>query len=194
MRRPFATVAMVALAAGVLFAMQRGTPRYQDLTGPIPAYGKMGKAASTRLFDIRVERVEFARQLVGKRFGGEIRHESAGVWAIVTARMAARSRSVNVTHAVWEGPTGLRYELSDRPEFLPDLPPHTLEPGLPQRGRFVFEIRPDQILGATLLVSEGPFPRLDSEAHVALNALPAAADGLPPIAETFDLQQAGGRP
>ncbi|WP_028352972.1 MULTISPECIES: hypothetical protein [Bordetella] len=193
MKRRLGTLVLVLVAAAVLFAMQHSTPRYEDLTGPIPVSGRMHETVRARTFDIEVERVEFARKLqYHGSLGGATLRESAGVWAVVTARLAARAESVSVTRAAWRGPTGMRYELSDRVSLVPDLPPVDVDPGLPRRGRFVFEIRPDQVGGATLLVSQGPFPQLDSQAQIALDRLPLGADGALLIQDLLDMNPPGG--
>nr|WP_255592667.1 hypothetical protein [Bordetella sp. BOR01] len=175
--------------------MQRNSPRYDELTGPIPVAGRMGQTVHTRLFDAKVEGVEFARQLAYERFGSQTVLTTSGVWAIVTAELQARSRSVNVGQAAWVGPQGLQYLLSDRLGLAPDQPPHALDPGLPRRVRFIFEIRPDQVGGATLWLSERFSPRLDSEAHIALDAVPRSADGALELRDVFEIDRAKeGRP
>ncbi|GAB1575650.1 hypothetical protein [Bordetella petrii] len=193
MTRRLATLALVLAAAAVLFAMQHSTPRYEDLTGPIPVAGGMRETVRARTFDIEVERVEFARRLqYHNSLGGATLRETSGLWAVVTARLAARAESVSVTRAFWQGPTGIRYELSDRVSLVPDLPPVDVDPGLPRRGRFVFEIRPDQVGDATLLVSQGPFPLLDSQARIALDSLPLGADGALAIQDLLDMNPPRG--
>ncbi|HYG43227.1 MAG TPA: hypothetical protein VEA17_09935 [Bordetella sp.] len=187
MKRRLATLLLIAAAAAVLFAMQRNSPRYDQLTGPIPVAGRMGHPVHTRLFDARVERVDFARQLVYQRFGRQTVRTTSGLWAIVTAELAARSRSVNVGQAAWVGPQGLQYLLSDRLGLAPGQPPHRLDPGLPRRVQFIFEIRADQAGGATLWLSERLSPRLDSEARIALDELPRSTDGALYVNDSFDI-------
>src|SRR3546814_14225049 len=101
----------------------------------------MGQAVHTRLFDAKVERVDFARQLAYRQFGQDVVRTTSGLWAIVTVELAAQSRSANVGQAAWVGPQGLQYLLSDRLGLAPGQPPHALDPGLPRRARFVFEIQ-----------------------------------------------------
>ncbi|CCN04965.1 Putative exported protein, partial [Bordetella bronchiseptica Bbr77] len=52
------TLALLLLAALALYGMQRSTPRYLDLTGPIVERGAMGEAVRTRQFDATVQRVQ----------------------------------------------------------------------------------------------------------------------------------------
>ncbi|MCD0502696.1 hypothetical protein [Bordetella petrii] len=186
MKRALGSLLVLAAAAAILFAMQRNSPRYDELTGPIPVAGRMGETVRTRLFDARVERVEFARQLTYRSIAREHVRTTSGLWAIVTVELAARSHSVNVRQAGWVGPQGLQYLLSDRLALAPDQAP-MLDPGLPRRVQLVFEIRPDQVGDATLLLSENMFVRLDSEARIALDQLPRAADGSVRILDTYSL-------
>ncbi|MCY1529807.1 hypothetical protein D9M68_649730 [compost metagenome] len=55
--------------------------------------------------------------------------------------------------------------------------------------RLVFEIRPDQARGATLLLSSRYAPRLDSQARIALDDVPVDADGRPQAVARYDLDQ-----
>lgn len=187
MKRRLATLLLLVAAAAVLFAMQRSTPRYDELTGPLVVSGRMGQAVRTRLFDANVERVEFARRLVYQRFDRETERTTSGLWAIVTVELSARSRSVNVGQASWVGPRGFQYLQTDRLALAPGQSPPAAEPGLPRRARYIFEIRPDQVGGAVLRLSERFAPRLDSEARIKLDALPRKPDGALDIMDTFDM-------
>jgi hypothetical protein len=64
-----------------------------------------------------------------------------------------------------------------------------LEPGLPRTVRLVFEIRPDQARGATLLLSARYDPRLDSQVRITLDDVPLDASGRPIAAANHDLEQ-----
>ena len=190
MKRGLATLLLLAAAAAVLLGMQRSNLRYDELTGPIAVPGRMGQPVRTRLFDANVERVEFARQLVYRKFGQPIVRTTSGLWAIVTVALSAPLRSVMVGAASWVGPQGLRYRASGRLATAPGQSPPPVEPGLPRRVQFIFEIRPDQVGGAELWLSEHMMPRLDSEARIALDVLPRAADGALDIMDTFDMDLA----
>ncbi|MBO9356248.1 hypothetical protein GG851_19845 [Bordetella petrii] len=187
MKRRLAALLLLVAAAAVLFAMQRSTPRYDDLTGPLLVSGRMGQVVRTRLFDVNVERVTFARRLVYERFDRQTERTTSGLWAIVTVELSARSRSVNVGQASWVGPQGFQYLLSSRLTLAPGQSPPAAEPGLPRRVQYIFEIRPDQVGGAVLRLSERFAPRLDSEARIQLDALPRKADGALDIMDTFDM-------
>lgn len=180
---------LILVAALALYAMQRSTPRYMDLTGPIAERGTMGKAVDTRLFEATVQRVQFAQRLQYRRLGNVQVRETGGVWAIVWLRLAAADTSATVAEAAWLGPDGLAYRHTDRLSLARGVPPYFLDPGLPRTVRLVFEIRPDQARGATLLLSSRYGPRLDSQARIALDDVPVDADGRPQAAARYDLDE-----
>lgn len=193
MKRRLATLALILIAAAVLFAMQRSTLRYDELTGAIPVHGRMHETVSTRLFDIEVQRVQFSRKIGYRYLGKDLVFTTSGLWAVVTATLTARKASTSILKSYWDGPQGLRYEQSDRPVNPPDMPPIKLDPGLPRTGRFLFEIRPDQVGGATLIVwPPGLSPRLDSEARIALDDLPRAADGTLAVVDLVSINRPDG--
>ncbi|TKT69694.1 hypothetical protein [Aquamicrobium sp. LC103] len=179
MMRRIANLGIIGLAALVCYGMQISKPRYADLIGPIPVHGSMGENVEARLFDVTIEKVEFANELAIKEFGEEKTLTTSGLWAIITTGLGASTTSTTVGSATWQGPTGLRYNHTKRLSNATGLPPLAVEPGLPARGRFVFEIPPSQVNGATLLVSNRSYFALDSEARVALDQLDLKPDGTP---------------
>jgi hypothetical protein len=189
MKRRLGNILVVFLAIAALYGMQRSKPRYKDLTGPIPVHGKMHETVHTRQFDVTVDDVVFARELALDRFGAPKVLTTSGLWVVVTAQLAATSASNAVAQAGWIGPTGLRYDNSDRAGYMPGLPPHSLDPGLPKTARFIFETLPDQVNGATFVVSNQLFPRLDSQAQIAIDDFRRFNDGQPLIVDSFDLRK-----
>lgn len=189
MKRRLGNILVLCAAIAVLYGMQQSKPRYMDLTGPIPVYGKMHEKVQTRQFDVVVDNVVFARELTLDRFGTTKVMTTSGVWVIVTAGIVATDTSNAVAQATWVGPTGLQYDGSDRAGYLPGLPPHSLDPGLPKLARFVFETRPDQLNGATLVLSNQAYPRLDSQAHIAIDDFRKFNDGQPLVLDRFDMNK-----
>jgi len=191
MMRRIANIAVLLLAALLCYGMQTTKPHYADLTAPIPVYGKIGETIQTRTFDIAVDKIVFARTLKFDRFGQKKLLTTGGIWAIVTARLDARDRSAMVAAATWQGPDGLNYRASERASLAAGALPVALDPGVAGRTRLVFEILPSQAAGAVLLVSGKLAGPLDSEARIALGAIPAQADGLPEgTIETYELGDA----
>ncbi len=63
MMRWLGRLAALLVAAGLLLAMQWTTPYYDRKTDPIPVAGQIGDTVTARTFTIRLETVQFARQL-----------------------------------------------------------------------------------------------------------------------------------
>jgi hypothetical protein len=190
MIRRTGNVVALCLAVAVCYGMQRSKPHYAALIGPMPAYGQMRETVETRRFDVRVDQIVFVRRLKVDQFGKQKMLTSGGIWAIVSADFAARDRSTTIASAVWKGPTGLRYMPTERLPFGPLLPPHLVDPGLPKRGLFVFEVPADQVEGATLLISSARYSALDSEARIMLDDVKLRPDGMPTtFVMTHDMSQ-----
>lgn len=190
MMRKLTSLGLIAAAAILCYGMQTSKPHYAELTGPIPVYGRPGELVTTRTFDVRVDKVTFARRLAFDLFGQHKLLTTGGVWAVVTVDLAARDITAGIGSAIWQGPGGLRYDTTERLLLVAGMPPVTAEPGLPGKGRFVFEIRPDEVSDATLLVSQARYFALDSQARIALGPVATDPDGLPQgTVETLDLAQ-----
>ncbi|MBA8877430.1 hypothetical protein [Phyllobacterium myrsinacearum] len=187
--RHLLNILAVCLAVVLLYAMQQTKPHYMDLTGPIPSYGKMHDKIHARQFDVTVNQVEFARELTYTRYGKSTALTTSGLWVIVTTELAATNASTVVISATWLGATGLRYEKSDRVGTLSSQMPPILDPGMPKKARFVFEILPDQVNGATFVLSSQMAPRLDSEARIAIDDFRKFNDGQPLIVDRYDLSK-----
>jgi len=189
MIRWFGRLAALLVAAALLLAMQWTTPYYDRKTDPIPVYGQIGDTVTARKFTIRLETVQFAKQLRFTAYGKEVARDTSGLWAVVTATVAARSESTLVYEADWEGPTGLRYSLSDRLSGVKSLlSGASLQPGLPRRGWFIFEIREDQARGATFVAPKIGLTRLDSIVRISLGS----GTGSLPVADSLDLDRTPG--
>ena len=179
MRGRLGNLAVALAAVALCYAMMVTKPHYADLIAPIPVHATMKETVTARTFGVHVDKVTFARALQAEHFGEPKLLTTGGVWAIVAVSLSANSTSTTVGEAVWRGPTGLDYRMTERVGFSPGLPPHAVEPGLPKRGLFVFEIPSDQIQGATLLVAGRRFAPLDSEAMIAIDDVPLDAAGEP---------------
>jgi hypothetical protein len=190
MMRWLARLAALLVAALLLLAMQWTTPVYDEMIAAIPSGGQIGDTVAARKFTIRIETIQFARQLRFKAYGKEEARDTSGLWAIVTATLAARSETTLVNDAYWEGPTGLLYSHSDRLSGVKSLlSGATLQPGLPRRGWFIFEIREDQARGATFVAPNAGLVPLDSIVRVKLGA---GGGGALPILDSLDLDRTPG--
>ncbi|MGO4640004.1 hypothetical protein AB4Z43_16350 [Mesorhizobium sp. 2RAF45] len=172
---------LVILGATVVlsYGMQVSKPHYADLTAPIPADGAMHDTIRARSFDVRLDKVVFARALKTNQFGRQKLLTTSGLWAVVTTSLTATAASTTVADGTWQGPVGLRYHQTERLGYRQDMPPHGVDPGLEKRGLFVFEIPPDQIRGASLLIAARQFGPLDAQARISLDGVPTSADGQP---------------
>lgn len=190
MMRRAANIILLLIAVAFCYGLQVSKPRYGDLIGPIPTRGRLGDTVVGRAFEIRAEKVEFARTLKVDQFGQQKVLTTGGVWAVVTVAFAARAESTVVSVASWRGPTGLTYDQTERLSFMNGLLPVAVDPGLPKKARLIFEVRPDEVSNATLLVSEKLVAALDSQAEISLGPVTVAADGLPVVTvDTLDMSQ-----
>lgn len=187
--RRLANIAVIFVAVVLLYGMWVTKPRYGELTGPIAAYGKMHDPVHTREFDVALNQVTLARELTYTQFGTSKVLTTSGLWAIASVELSATTKSTAVSIAIWEGPTGLRFAQSNRVGWLPGQPPYMLEPGLQRQIQLAFEIMPDQVNGATLLLSAQMKPSLDSEARVKIDDFKKFNDGKPLIIDRFDISR-----
>ncbi|KFC69648.1 hypothetical protein FG93_03235 [Bosea sp. LC85] len=161
----------ILAAAGMLLGMQRSTPGYAEITGPLPASGRPGETIPARSFTLTVEKLVLAERIRYRAYGRDFERSTTGLWAVVVARLEARPESVSIGGALWRSTAGFRFEASQRVAGAPRLlTAGRIEPGLPARGILVFELPRDQAAGGTLLVSTARWPRLDSQARVSFAA------------------------
>jgi hypothetical protein len=191
MMRRLANLVLLLVAVAFCYGLQMSKPHYADLIGPIPVRGKLGDAIVGRSFEVRAEKVEFARKLKTDRFGETKVLTTGGVWALVTVEFAATERSTSVAVASWRGPSGLTYDHTERLSFVNNgFLPVTVDPGLPRKARLVFEVSPEEVGNATVLISSKLLAALDSQAEISLGPVAASADGMPAgTVDTLDLSQ-----
>ncbi|TRC72507.1 hypothetical protein FJV83_27420 [Mesorhizobium sp. WSM4307] len=186
--RILGNLVILASTVALSYGMQVSKPHYADLTAPIPVDGAMRDTVRARSFDVRLDKVVFARALKTNQFGQERSLTTSGLWAVVSTNLTATAASTTVAEGTWQGPTGLRYHQTERLGYRQDMPPHGVDPGLEKRGLFVFEIPPDQIRGASLLIAARQFAPLDAQARISLDGVPTSADGQPAdVLPEFDL-------
>ncbi|WP_137933693.1 hypothetical protein [Mesorhizobium comanense] len=195
--RVLGNLAILAATVALSYGMQVTKPHYADLTAPVPIDGAMGQSVPARSFDVRLDKVVFARQLKTSQFGQQRLLTTGGLWAVVTTSLTATATSTTVADGTWQGPTGLRYHQTERLGYRQDMPPHGVDPGLDKTGLFVFEVPPDQIQGAKLLVAARRFGPLDAQARISLDGVRTGPDGQPAdILPQYDLDapQPGSTP
>lgn len=191
MMRRLANLVLLLVAVAFCYGLQISKPHYADLIGPIPVRGKVGDTVIGRSFEVRAEKLEFARKLKTDRFGETKLLTTGGVWAVVTVEFAARAASTTVAVASWRGPTGLIYDHTERLSFINNgFLPVTVDPGLPRKARLIFEMRPEDAGDATVLISSKLMAALDSQAEISIGPVASGSDGMPAgTVDTLDLTQ-----
>ncbi|ESW63740.1 MULTISPECIES: hypothetical protein [unclassified Mesorhizobium] len=191
MMRRLANLVLLLAAVALCYGLQVSKPHYADLIGPIPVRGNVGETIVGRSFEVRAEKLEFARKLKADRFGETKVLTTGGVWAVVTVEFAAKAASTIVAVASWRGPTGLTYDHTERLSFInKGILPVAVDPGLPRKARLVFEVRPEEAGNATVLISSKLMAALDSQAEISIGPVAAGSDGLPAgTVGTLDLAQ-----
>ncbi|SED09324.1 hypothetical protein SAMN05519104_2778 [Rhizobiales bacterium GAS188] len=174
MKRLTLNAAALCVAFVVLAILRWTTPGYAVLTGPIPVAGKLGRTIAGRGITVEIGDVQFVKSLHYRAYGKTVERASGGVFAVLRASLAATAASTVVNGIEWRAPDGVTFAHSRRVEGAASLLlGKRLQPGLPQEGVFVFELpqeqlRPEQLKGATVLISEVAEPRLDSQAQIRL--------------------------
>ncbi|KQZ13525.1 MULTISPECIES: hypothetical protein [unclassified Mesorhizobium] len=162
----------VIVAAGVLYAMQRSTPLYSDITSPVPVAGRQGERVDTSAFAIGIAKVYLARSITFPSLSRTQHYATSGVWVVVESAVEAKNESLGLTSAEWLGPDGLRYRYSQRLTNVPGMPGNEqFEPGIPRPMLMIFEVPESQIAGARLLVARSPYAPLAEEAWIDMAAL-----------------------
>ena len=159
----------VVVAAVILYGLQHTTPGYGEITSPIRVAGKMDRRVDATAFTVSITKVHLARTIAVKSVGRTQTFTSSGVWVLVEGVAEARSESLTLLSAIWLGPNGVRYVLSQRLSTVPGmLPSQRLEPGLPTPVLMAFEIPESQVSGATLLIARTAWAPLDEEVRIAM--------------------------
>lgn len=170
MRNAAATLAIVLIGIAVLALLRWTTPGYAVLTGPIETAGRQGARADTAEFSLKVDKLILSELLIFQRYGKKVERGTGGIWAVVVADVAAGPNTLMLAGVALRGASGRIYMQSPRAEGAPQLlSGKELQPGLPQRGLFVFELPADELAGAELVVSREAFPRLTSQLAMALD-------------------------
>ena len=157
----------VALAAAVLYGMQRTTPGYGDITAPRPVSGTLGHRVEGHSFAIDITKVQLARTVVTKGVARDATFTTSGVWVLVEGTAEALNESLTLLSAEWLGPNGVRYAMSQRLSSLPGMMPgQRLEPGLPTPVLMAFEIPEGQVAGGTLLIARSAWAPLAEQARI----------------------------
>ncbi len=161
------TGAAVLLAVGVL-AANAAVPDWQRKYRPLATRGTVDEVVNAGPFTMRVDRVELARSLASGSLTGSGQLPTPGIWVVVWARMKVHEEPTSASSVALLTRDGHRYRASDRPDLQRLLNEQSLEPGIGRYGAFVFEIPPERLAGARLLVSTALVPTLGPQARIDL--------------------------
>jgi len=168
--RWIASILLVALAAVVLSTFQSTTPRYAALTGPIVTSGKQGEVVASKTFSVDVLKVLRAYTITFKGIGRPVERQTQGIWVIVTARAEALQETMPLRIAAIRGTSGRLYQQTRRADVADGrISDFDLQPGLPAKGIFVFEMPEEETKDMVLVLSSQLGPQLESEIHIKLD-------------------------
>ncbi|NLS01294.1 hypothetical protein HGP17_31055 [Rhizobium sp. P38BS-XIX] len=170
MIRLLLSLLLVGLAALVLAFLQSTTPSYAVLTGPIETTGLQKDTVSSQTFSIKVDKIVRAKTIAFTRYGRRVERQTDGVWLIVSVELQSKNETLSVNAAAIEGASGRLYRQSHRSDGAPRLlPTKEVQPGLPTKGIFIFELPENETSSMTLVVSKQQAPQLESEIRVKLD-------------------------
>lgn len=172
---PMLLLALAALSAIVW--LRRHEPSYSERVAPVRVAGETGRRVQARNFAIAVDApgIQAARVLRAPRPNvfrletAELR--SAGLWLSVPAQIESLLETGMVS-AQLRTRDGLVYRSSgdDRPKVpAVNLAARFVAPGLPEQGRYFFEIAPDRLEGLRLQAYWGGLTPMQNDALVDID-------------------------
>jgi hypothetical protein len=168
-RRAGATVGTLAML-GAALAVQSAYPSYEQRYRPIASRGDMHEQVRTRDFDVRVDKVDVARTILGEEDGKPAELGTDGVFVVVTATVTARRKLIELAGVYLRAADGSRTLVSDAVK-VPAIDPvgagtfdaraaaasilTALRPLEPRRVALIFEVPDRRVAGAELWLSVG---------------------------------------
>lgn len=170
-------LAAVAVVCAIVW-LRRHEPSYAERVAPVRVPGSLGARIEARNFAVTVSATVSATGLQAARALGapganlfsreRVRLRTPGIWLSVPAEVEAL-REPGMVSAQLRTPDGLVYRSSpdDRPKLATlNLASRFLAPGLPERGRWFFELPPDRLEGLRLQVYWGGLAPAQNDALV----------------------------
>ena len=155
-QRAFRAVTGLALVAAAV-AMQPLRLAPERLTEPITASAGIHEQVSLPRFSARLERVEFARSVrVDKQYGSD-EAPTDQIFLVAKVGATAPQRPVQL-HARLLTADGRRFDATERVSDTVALNTKWVQPGWWRSGLYFFEVPPDAVAGATVIVSEASSP------------------------------------
>jgi hypothetical protein len=169
-RRTGALAGAVAVLVAAV-AVQGAYPSYEERYRPIASTGEANQRVRTRDFDVRVEKTDVARTIMGESDDGKPAELGTdGVFVIVTATVTARRETIELAGAYLRTEDGSRTLVSDTVKVpaVDVVGAGTLDAGgaaasiftairplQPRRLALIFEIPAGRVAGARLWLSVG---------------------------------------
>lgn len=169
-RRVGVVAGTAALLAGAV-AVQAAYPSYEQRYRPIASRGLIHQQVRTRDFDVRVDRVDVARTIIGGEPGEKPAELGTdGVFVIVSATVTARRTLISLAGVYLRAADGSRTLVSDSVQIpaIDRVGAGTLDarateqsiltgipPMEPRRLAMIFEVPPGRVAGAQLWLSIG---------------------------------------
>ena len=168
-RRLGAVAGTAAMIAGAL-ALQAASPSYEERYRPLASSGLAGQTVRTRDFDVRVDRTDVARTIIGEAHGKPAELGTDGVFVIVTATVTAKRKVIELAGVYLRAADGSRTLVSDAVQVpaVDRVGAGTLDaraagssiltgiaPLEPRRLALVFEVPAGRVAGARLWLSVG---------------------------------------
>ncbi|MEQ4207705.1 hypothetical protein [Actinopolymorpha sp. B9G3] len=182
LRRLGAVAACVLLLAAIV-GIHRLVPDSTQRMGPISTRGDVGELIDAGGFTVTVSKVRLTRVLAEQGFSPGPPARTDGIWVVLTATLTDDWQATAHAETFLEAADGTKYYVSERGDLSTRLTEDlSTEPGIPRRGRIVFEIPPDQLAGSVVRIGRNETisggGRLSPEAVVDLGLDAEAARAL----------------
>ncbi|GAA3843042.1 hypothetical protein GCM10022226_77440 [Sphaerisporangium flaviroseum] len=146
-----ATLGVILISAAVY--VQTFVLDGSRLDDPLTVSGGIQEAVSTDVFSARLDRVEFAKSVRVKKQFGTDEDTTDKVFLVVKVGATAPRRPIQLTsHLVTAD--GLRFDVTDHVTDTATLGSKWVQPGWWGSGLFFFEVPPDKVPGARVVVSQ----------------------------------------
>ncbi|WP_214413847.1 hypothetical protein [Sphaerisporangium fuscum] len=163
----------LALVAGAVYA-QTFVLGVDQLDDPITRSGGLHDEVNADLFSARLERVEFAKTVRVKKTYSSEDAATDQVFLVVKVGATAPRRPIQLAAHLLTA-DGLRFEPTDRVPSSATLAEKWVQPGWWRSGLYFFEVPPDKVAGARVVVSE-PLSPLFGDQYIAEAAFDLGLD------------------
>ncbi len=118
------------------------------------------------MFGAKVGPVKMSKSIAFIQFGKPIERTTSGIWIVVSAQLQAFNETTHVRAATITGTSGRMYRQSSRAQGA--LSEKSVQPGLPTKGVFVFELPESETSHMVLALSQQYAPQLADQLDILL--------------------------